>query len=100
MSVYADMNINWFQDRHICGIFGIYNANTSNISDAGKLNASTSLPGHRGPDANGTYSAEGIGLAHTRLSLPASGCMATCLCSQATQGSQLEQTQGLHFSLA
>lgn len=52
----------------MCGIFGIISLNSSTPTDT-ELYDCASLISHRGPDFTGIYSAEGIGFAHTRLSI-------------------------------
>jgi len=53
----------------MCGLFGIFLHNASNMPESKHLDESATLLNHRGPDAKGTYIDAGIGLAHTRLSL-------------------------------
>lgn len=53
----------------MCGIFGIVSHTSTALPDAGSLQSSATLLNHRGPDAEGLYRAEGVGLAHKRLSL-------------------------------
>jgi asparagine synthase (glutamine-hydrolysing) len=53
----------------VCGIFGIIYRDTSCAPNKEGLEASARLLHHRGPDAQGIYSSEGVGLAHQRLSL-------------------------------
>jgi asparagine synthase (glutamine-hydrolysing) len=52
----------------MCGIFGIITLNNSTPGDI-ELRECADLISHRGPDFTGVYSAPGIGLAHTRLSI-------------------------------
>lgn len=52
----------------MCGIFGIITLDNSTPGD-GELYDCAALISHRGPDHTGIYSARGIGLAHTRLSI-------------------------------
>jgi len=53
----------------MCGIFGVLEHERDSEPDATKLKASAGLLAHRGPDHTGFFSAPGVGLAHTRLSL-------------------------------
>lgn len=53
----------------MCGIFGIFLHNSTTRPDEKALESSAKLLDHRGPDASGVFSNDGIGLAHTRLSL-------------------------------
>ena len=53
----------------MCGIFGMFSGNSERIPDRAKLEASCRALKHRGPDGDGIFSAPGIGLVHTRLSL-------------------------------
>ena len=53
----------------MCGIFGILTRQSDSLPDQDCLDRSVHLMKHRGPDFQNTYVAEGIGLAHTRLSL-------------------------------
>lgn len=53
----------------MCGIFGILQHNSDRMPDQRCVEASASLMHHRGPDHQGISVDEGIGLAHTRLSL-------------------------------
>ena len=53
----------------MCGIFGILFTDSTVIPQEDRLNQSAALISHRGPDGHGIYSAPGIGLVHTRLSL-------------------------------
>lgn len=53
----------------MCGIFGIVNLTSIEAPSLGKLKTSLDLLHHRGPDASGTYSSNGFGFAHARLSL-------------------------------
>jgi asparagine synthase (glutamine-hydrolysing) len=53
----------------MCGIFGILYSDDSFVPDQGHLDATAEILRHRGPDAQGSYAAPGIGLVHTRLSL-------------------------------
>ena len=53
----------------MCGIFGIVNTSSKEAPALAKLKTSLKLLQHRGPDASGTYSANGFGFAHARLSL-------------------------------
>ncbi len=53
----------------MCGIFGIISRNSSLALDQDCLSASASLLSHRGPDAQGIYTKDGVGLVHQRLSL-------------------------------
>jgi len=53
----------------MCGITGRFNFNASQPVDRARLRAMTTALAHRGPDADGYYVAEGIGLGHRRLSI-------------------------------
>jgi len=53
----------------MCGIFGILQHKSDRIPDQRCVETSAGLMHHRGPDHQETYVDEGIGLAHTRLSL-------------------------------
>lgn len=53
----------------MCGLFGIIHYKSSVIPSQECLAISAKLLQHRGPDANGIYAAEGVGLVHQRLSL-------------------------------
>jgi asparagine synthase (glutamine-hydrolysing) len=53
----------------MCGIFGILLHNADGMPDRCGLERSAGLMQHRGPDRQGIYVDEGIGLVHTRLSL-------------------------------
>jgi len=52
----------------MCGICGIYNSKGTPI-DRELLSRMTSIMRHRGPDGQGAYIAEGVGLGHRRLSI-------------------------------
>lgn len=52
----------------MCGIVGIYNLNQHPVS-RGVLKSMTTALAHRGPDADGLYVHENIGLGHRRLSI-------------------------------
>lgn len=53
----------------MCGIFGVLEHDPSREPGRDLLEASAELLAHRGPDNSAVFSAPGIGLAHTRLSL-------------------------------
>jgi len=53
----------------MCGIAGRFNFNASQPVERGRLRAMTSALAHRGPDADGFYLGDGIGLGHRRLSI-------------------------------
>jgi asparagine synthase (glutamine-hydrolysing) len=53
----------------MCGIFGILQHNSGRMPDRRCLERSAGLMHHRGPDRQGIYADEGIGLVHARLSL-------------------------------
>ena len=53
----------------MCGIFGILQHGAESAPSRAQLAETIKLMQHRGPDGNGMYSAAGIGMAHTRLSL-------------------------------
>ncbi|MEE1884701.1 asparagine synthase (glutamine-hydrolyzing) [Pedobacter flavus] len=52
----------------MCGIVGIYNLNREPIAHQ-RLKSMADAIAHRGPDGEGYFIAEGIGLAHRRLSI-------------------------------
>ena len=52
----------------MCGIAGIARADGGGVSDEALVRMATALR-HRGPDGSGTCVADGVGLAHTRLSI-------------------------------
>lgn len=52
----------------MCGIFGILLSSSTQTPNRKKIQQSTKLLDHRGPDAVSTYCAPGVGLGHTRLS--------------------------------
>ena len=53
----------------MCGIAGKFNFDPHRGVDRERLTAMTSVIAHRGPDADGFYVADGIGLGHRRLSI-------------------------------
>lgn len=53
----------------MCGIFGILYHTSQDIPNQHQLEESARLIQHRGPDFMDIYSAKGVGLVHTRLSL-------------------------------
>ena len=53
----------------MCGIAGIVNLQGANGPQELELKAMASQLNHRGPDGNGYYLHDSIGLAHTRLSI-------------------------------
>jgi asparagine synthase (glutamine-hydrolysing) len=53
----------------MCGIAGRFNFNRSQPVDRERLRAMTTALAHRGPDADGYYIDDGIGLGHRRLSI-------------------------------
>src|SRR5688500_12038263 len=53
----------------MCGIAGRFNFNPERPVDPQHLAAMTSVIAHRGPDADGFYRGQGIGLGHRRLSI-------------------------------
>ena len=53
----------------MCGIFGILQHDADRVPERCGLIRSAALMQHRGPDRQGIYADEGIGLVHTRLSL-------------------------------
>ena len=53
----------------MCGIAGIYNTCNSEIITEQKLVAMINMLAHRGPDGEGFYIGDGIGLGHARLSI-------------------------------
>jgi len=52
----------------MCGICGIFNFNGEPV-DRGLLSKMTQVMHHRGPDGEGSYIAQGVGLGHRRLSI-------------------------------
>src|SRR3989339_141112 len=52
----------------MCGIAGIFNRNGSKVASQG-IRKMLSVLSHRGPDDEGTYFSNGIGLGHRRLSI-------------------------------
>ena len=52
----------------MCGVFGICYRHSADVPPESRLHESARLLSHRGPDASGVFAAEGVGLAHTRLS--------------------------------
>jgi len=53
----------------MCGIAGRFNFSPTQPIDRGRLRAMTTALAHRGPDADGYYVGDGIGLGHRRLSI-------------------------------
>jgi asparagine synthase (glutamine-hydrolysing) len=53
----------------MCGIAGKFNFDPARPIDPERLAAMTAVIAHRGPDADGFYVADGIGLGHRRLSI-------------------------------
>jgi len=53
----------------MCGIAGKFNFDPTRPIDRERLAAMTAVIAHRGPDANGFYVGDGIGLGHRRLSI-------------------------------
>jgi asparagine synthase (glutamine-hydrolysing) len=53
----------------MCGIAGKFNFDPGDAIDRQRLQAMTSVIAHRGPDADGFYVGDGIGLGHRRLSI-------------------------------
>lgn len=53
----------------MCGIVGIFATKPENIIDASLLQAMNDVQVHRGPDGDGTYIDETVGLGHRRLSI-------------------------------
>jgi asparagine synthase (glutamine-hydrolysing) len=53
----------------MCGIAGKVNFDRTRPVDPDRLRAMTTAIAHRGPDADGFYIAEGVGLGHRRLSI-------------------------------
>src|ERR1051325_4402204 len=53
----------------MCGIAGRFNFSASQPVDRPRLHAMTTALAHRGPDADGYYLGEGVGLGHRRLSI-------------------------------
>ena len=52
----------------MCGICGVYHFGDEPV-DRRRLDAMTSILRHRGPDGDGSYVSQGIGLGHRRLSI-------------------------------
>ena len=59
----------WLAASDMCGIAGKFNFDRARPIDRERLSAMTSVIAHRGPDADGYYVADGIGLGHRRLSI-------------------------------
>ena len=53
----------------MCGIVGIFATKPENIIDTSLLQAMNDVQTHRGPDGEGTYIDETVGLGHRRLSI-------------------------------
>jgi asparagine synthase (glutamine-hydrolysing) len=53
----------------MCGIAGRFNFNPAHHVERERLAAMTSVIAHRGPDAAGHYTGDGVGLGHRRLSI-------------------------------
>jgi asparagine synthase (glutamine-hydrolysing) len=53
----------------MCGIAGLYNIGNNKSADISILKRMAGSLNHRGPDENGFYVKDNIGLAHTRLSI-------------------------------
>lgn len=53
----------------MCGIFGVIYRDGKTVPDNNRLQETSRILGHRGPDSAGIFSDSGIGLVHTRLSL-------------------------------
>ncbi len=53
----------------MCGITGFYTQNNPNFVSKEELDGMTSCLVHRGPDAEGSYFTESVGLGHQRLSI-------------------------------
>ena len=53
----------------MCGIAGKFNFNPDHPIDRDRLVAMTTAVAHRGPDADGFYVGDGVGLGHRRLSI-------------------------------
>jgi asparagine synthase (glutamine-hydrolysing) len=53
----------------MCGIAGKFNFDQARPIDRERLTAMTAVIAHRGPDADGFYVGDGIGLGHRRLSI-------------------------------
>src|SRR6186997_1010848 len=53
----------------MCGIAGIFYADTTRPVEPDRLQAMSSAISHRGPDGCGTFYAPSVGLAHRRLSI-------------------------------
>ncbi len=53
----------------MCGIAGIFHLDTAKPVDPVRLTAMADAMVHRGPDGGGVWTAQGVGLAHRRLSI-------------------------------
>ncbi len=53
----------------MCGIAGKFNFDPNRPVDPGRLAAMTTVVSHRGPDADGFYVGDSVGLGHRRLSI-------------------------------
>ena len=53
----------------MCGVFGIMGDRSDKVPDMKRLQETSRLLHHRGPDSNGIYRDAGVGLVHTRLAL-------------------------------
>ena len=53
----------------MCGIAGLFHLDTPKPVDPARLHAMANALAHRGPDGQGVWTAQGVGLAHRRLSI-------------------------------
>lgn len=53
----------------MCGIVGLFSTATGDKVDVKLLDKMNQVQRHRGPDGDGTFVEDGIGLGHTRLSI-------------------------------
>ncbi len=53
----------------MCGIAGLFHLDVPKPVDPARLTAMTDAMVHRGPDGSGVWTAQGVGLAHRRLSI-------------------------------
>lgn len=53
----------------MCGIAGIFHVETAKPVDPARVRAMADAQTHRGPDGSGVWTAQGVGLAHRRLSI-------------------------------
>jgi asparagine synthase (glutamine-hydrolysing) len=53
----------------MCGIAGVFHIETAKPVDPARVRAMADAQAHRGPDGSGVWTAQGVGLAHRRLSI-------------------------------